>query len=370
MLNNLKKLNGLLLVLLAALTLGGCAGKQLRYVFPPPPEKPRFEFVRNYYSVNSLDKKGKAAVLDIVTGTEGSFEAKTPFYATIDDTDTLYFSDTFQANIFVVDLATGTVRFLMGPEAGVVPYGFQRTGSGAFWVVDYKDATGKGRVLKLDAKGQIVKIIADQGELVKPTYLFLDEAGERLLVTDVTSHAIKILNFDGELLGTLGVPDSPGNKPGYLFLPGQAVIGPDGNFYVADTMNARVVVFTPEGEFVRQIGSRGASASGFQQPRCLMFTTDGVLLVTDAMNAQVKVFTSGGDLLYVLGGSPTRAALGFATPGGIGGNSANRFVVTDIGAKRVGVWQYMDEDYLAKNPVTLDQLDLTEEYRRSLRQNQ
>lgn len=89
---------------------------------------------------------------------------------------------------------------------------------------------------------------------------------------------------------------------------GLAVDG-DGNLYVSDTGNNRVVVFDPAGE-VRLVlgGTDPAAAEGmipaagyFKEPWGVAVAADGTVFVADTWSHRIQVFTSGGEFIRMWG---------------------------------------------------------------------
>lgn len=72
----------------------------------------------------------------------------------------------------------------------------------------------------------------------------------------------------------------------------------DGSVAVSDGYgNARVAIFDPEGRFVRSFGSRGFGRGQFNNPHGLGVLSDGRLLVCDRDNARIQMFSPDGDFL-------------------------------------------------------------------------
>jgi len=83
----------------------------------------------------------------------------------------------------------------------------------------------------------------------RPTGLGLSPAGE-MYVTDGYGNArVHKFSADGKLLLSWG---DPGSGPGQFNTPHDVLVDRDGLVYVADRLNLRVQVFTPDGQFLRQ----------------------------------------------------------------------------------------------------------------------
>src|SRR6266568_130576 len=143
--------------------------------------------------------------------------------------------------------------------------------------------------------------------LNEPSDLAIGPDG-KLYVTDADQR-VTVISPEGEALRRWG---GPGKGPGkFSFIeadpmgPGVAsgiVVGIDGRVYVADSGNARVQVFTPQGRFLRQFGSFGSGKGQFQLPgvdshgRIVMGNDDTQrILYIDARGNKVDVFGSPED---------------------------------------------------------------------------
>lgn len=85
-----------------------------------------------------------------------------------------------------------------------------------------------------------------------------------------------------------GTDGSAGSGPGEFNAPVGMAFGPDGNLYVADFWNERVQVFTPTGQFVRQLGDPGTALGTFDDIRYITFDHAGDLLVADSANGRIQ----------------------------------------------------------------------------------
>ena len=117
-----------------------------------------------------------------------------------------------------------------------------------------------------------------------------------------------------------------GREEGQLFMPWGIAVGPDGLVYVAEHMNNRVQVFTPEGEFVRLWG-------GLRGPTGLAVGPDGLVYVSDSFGYRVRVFTPEGEPVRAWGGPPGGRRP--FTPWGIAVAPDGAVYVSDLHAHRV-----------------------------------
>jgi sugar lactone lactonase YvrE len=125
---------------------------------------------------------------------------------------------------------------------------------------------------------------------------------------------------------------------------------------VADTYNHRIEVFAPDGTLVRNFGGQGNGLDQFYEPRGLAFDSQGNLYIADTWNARVVKYSAdlrpiaswgSGDMdlgdgrrATITEGDPARnaaAPLGFFGPRGIAVDAADNVYIADTGNKRIVV---------------------------------
>jgi DNA-binding beta-propeller fold protein YncE len=130
--------------------------------------------------------------------------------------------------------------------------------------------------------------------------------------------------------------------PELLDGPTHAIVASDGLVYVTDGyFHARVAVFRPEGQFVRDWGSKGFELGQLQTPHALVEASEGTLVIADRDNGRLQSFTTGGQLVDSLRSaalgrpwSVAKAADGtlFVADGGDQREDAERAGIVQLGA--------------------------------------
>src|SRR5215472_10662513 len=127
-------------------------------------------------------------------------------------------------------------------------------------------------------------------------------------VTDA-SQRVTVISPDGKVVRRWGKPGSGPGEFNFISadahvptaIQGQIAVGADGNVYVSDSGNSRVQVFTPEGQFVRQLGSLGSGKGQFLRPFHLAVDTTGDVYVADDQAATLSKFSAAGKVLWKIG---------------------------------------------------------------------
>jgi sugar lactone lactonase YvrE len=177
-----------------------------------------------------------------------------------------------QGNVYVADSGAHRVT-VFGPDGKLLreigsfgsgpgqfnePHGIAVDTQGNLYVAD----TWNARIDKFDANGTFVKSWG-QGQP--------DQSGRLLTITDGTEA--------GNAAAPLG-----------FYGPRGVAVDKQGNVYIADTGNKRIVVTDGEGNFLYQWGSAGAGPGQFSEPIGLTLDGRGNLYVADSWNSRVQVF--------------------------------------------------------------------------------
>ena len=179
------------------------------------------------------------------------------------------------APIFKFDRNTGEVLANFGADIFVTPHGIHAADDGTVWVTDFAG----------------------------------NDAGTR-------GHQVHQFSADGVLMMSLGYAGQASSEPGYLNQPNDVIVGPDGSIYVSDGHNgqgmttngamqagieagntARIVKFSPEGEYLMEWGGIGVEHGQFRTPHALEFDSRGRLWVADRGNHRLEIFDQDGNYL-------------------------------------------------------------------------
>ena len=140
--------------------------------------------------------------------------------------------------------------------------------------------------------------VVDSRRLQKFTFPSLYEASFDVISTGVVVHPngrvfcsnvnetnVTVLNSDLTRSHCFG-----GN--GLLLSPYSLAVDTKGMVYVTDNARGRVFKFTPEGEHLATIGSKGNQPDQFGMPLGICIDTNDIMYVTDYLKQQVMVFTT------------------------------------------------------------------------------
>lgn len=163
---------------------------------------------------------------------------------------------------------------------------------------------------------------------------------ERVYVS--AKDGIYVFDSEGNFLqhwGTLG-----GGQDQFQYANGIATDPNNGNVYVADTGNFRVVALTPEGKvrWILGIPVDDPNSSLFGLPKGITVDNNSRIFVTDTFAHQIRIFDSDGKLLSEFGERGTADGQ-FSFPEGIAITPSNRMYLIDRQNNRLQIWQLSEE---------------------------
>lgn len=330
-------------------TLAGCAtvDKQpepTRLVWPPPPLKPRIEFVRSVVSGDNIEKDTTFSerVVAFLAGGEkppANRVAEPMGVAVSDDGQRLYVSDYAQMAVFVFDFDRKTFTKLGEKEALGRPVGLALDGDGRLYVVEQ----WKKLISIFDAHGNKVGSFTEPS-LERPTGIAIDRRHGRIYVADTShtkseKHEVKIFDMNHRFIGAIG--GEKGDAPGRFLFPTYLAVDDDGHLYVTDTLNSRVQEFDADGTYVKSFGQRGNAWGMFDKPKGVALDSFGNVYVADSGWSNVQIFNKKGQVLLFFGGrGPIPGML--KNPTALAIDKNNRIYVADYLNHRVEVYQLVN----------------------------
>lgn len=354
-----------------ALLLGGCAGEPRQFVllgqaaanaehltWPPigHGEVPRYHYLGelvgdpNYvtekrqpgFSMANMARLIRA----IVVGREESKEISRSQSGVVDAAGRVLVTDFGRRSVVVFDAAARGIdewRNATATDLFMAPVGIAVGDDGNVFVADADLAV----VARLDASGKPLSLIGE-GQLGRPTGLAYDPASKRLFVTDTPAHHVKVFGLDGKLLDVWGELGEEADRAKsrengdelLLNWPTHLAVA-RGNLYIADSMNARVmVVAANSGKPVATIGTRGNFVGNLVRPKGVAVDSEGNVYVIESFHDQMLVFNSKGQFLMGIGGEGGAPGQ-FVLPSGVWIDRKDRVFVADTHNARVQIFQFL-----------------------------
>lgn len=336
-----------IVIVLAALGLmvGSCA-KPAGIIFPPsasprvwpaPPDPARIAWVGQL--VTSADLKPAvpfgASLTRAIFGKEPAHSMLAPYAVCTDGGSRLFVADSQAQCVHLFDLQTRKYQKITppAPQRFSQPVGVAWDPAGRLFV---SDSVG-GTIYIFDASMNLAGTIT--AELNRPAGITFDRLGSRLLVADTVGHCLLVFSPAGEFIRRLG---TRGAAPGEFNYPTNVVADHAGRIYVSDTLNFRIQQFDSDLRPLRVIGKQGDVPGTFAQPKGIAVDSENHLYVVDAQFEAVQIFSPDGTLLLTFG-QEGRSPGEFWLPAGIAIDPSDRIWIADSYNRRVQVLDYLGE---------------------------
>lgn len=173
------------------------------------------------------------------------------------------------------------------------------------------------RVIVLSPDGEYLG--AWGGLEIADAHLMTPAPDGRIFVVDRDMHEIILFSPEGQRLGGIGTRGGPGAPFNH---PTDVAFAPNGEIYVSDGYAGwHVHRFAADGRHLATWGTFGDGPGQFREPHALWCLPDGRVVVVDRCNHRLQVFDPEGTFLDEW--------TGFRRPVGIWGNAAGEIFVTD-----------------------------------------
>jgi DNA-binding beta-propeller fold protein YncE len=160
-------------------------------------------------------------------------------------------------------------------------------------------------VVVIDHNGHVVRSWG-KGLFTVPHGIRIDRQGN-VWTTDANTSLVRKFSPVGKLLLTIDVGDVPGACDWPTRGATDVAFAPNGHVYIADGYtNARIIEYSPDGQRLREWGSRGSRPGEFILPHSIVIDDAGTVYVADRENGRVQRFTLEGKWLgdWLVGGKP------------------------------------------------------------------
>ena len=195
----------------------------------------------------------------------------------------------------------------------------------------------------LDSFGVLGEPGDDETHFDVPQSIAISPITQDIYVVDKFNQRIQVFDQDYNYITTLGITDEPGSDDLHFNNPRGIAIDALGYVYVADTDNYRVQKCTMESTSYTCItfaGETGVFDDSFEHifPTAVAVGADGKVYVTDEWNARVQVYSIDGEYLTTIGGGNGTTSSQFDAPLGIAIDDNGNVFVADTNNHRIQVF--------------------------------
>jgi sugar lactone lactonase YvrE len=181
----------------------------------------------------------------------------------------------------------------------------------------YVASVQTGDIVVVDSSGRIEGLITPQvpeGQQPLQTAGIAVTPDGDIWLSDVGNHRVLLVNEQGEFLGAIGEGAPSSGEQGFN-TPAGLALGAEGNLYVADTANGLVKKYSPMGVFLAAFGE-----DRLARPQAVAVDAAGTVFVSDDQLMAVLAFGPDGSYLGSIGGKPlaqTATPAWFQAPRGL-----------------------------------------------------
>lgn len=234
---------------------------------------------------------------------KGKANLRAPYGSVVDEENKqIFITDFVSRQIFVFTLdGKFKTRFPSNPAA-------PKYGSDGFAPYDidiYKKklyVTSINGIFIFNEKGKLLKRWGSQGvgigQFNFPNGIAINKENGNIFVTDTLNRRVIAMNDSGKIRWIVGRPDElvrikkskekTGRIASFFQFPRNISIGSDGNLYIVDTFSFNIVIVTQNGKLISYVGDRGVEDGKFNFPGGLDITKDGVIYLADRENNRVQ----------------------------------------------------------------------------------
>jgi DNA-binding beta-propeller fold protein YncE len=313
-------------------------------VWPDPPDIARIRWLAQYRgepkptqpAAGAKEKKKKESWMLRLAGiqpvqapkNDSRFKLVRPYGVAVDSKGNIYTADTYVGAVFIFNPETKAVEFIRnGRDARFKALiGLAIDDADRLFVTD----SGLQRVFVFDANHKFSATFGS-GQLVRPSGVAVDNKNRLLYVTDVLKNNVAVYDLDTfKYVRTVGGPPQKvgDDSPGTFARPTNIAVGPNGDVYVSDTLNARIQIFDADGNFLSMFGKPGDGPGDLARPKGIALDPDGHIWIADADQNRVKVFDREGRLCAYFGEYGYFPGQ-FALPSGLAIDKNDRVVVAE-----------------------------------------
>ena len=316
-----------IILIVLALCVSGAAAPGL--FWPAPPDAPRVQYIGEI-DCRALNPKSGflGKVKRLISGSSKAEDIGLPFDVLVHGRRLFATCQNIPA-LVEIDLDGNTFRLHTNDENPLqYPIALCEAG-GSIYVTDSE----AGAVFRL-RDGHLEAFISEG--LLRPTGIAALDERQRLYIVDTGDHSIKVFDYDGEHVATIGgaVDSSIGfNFPTFAIQAGEDAI------LVNDALNHNIKRLSASGTLLSSFGQEGDGPGTFARPKGVAIDSQDHVYVVDNLFDNIQVFDPDGRLLLVIG-SGGQGAGQFWSPGGI--DIANDTIyVADTFNNRIQIFHYL-----------------------------
>lgn len=209
-----------------------------------------------------------------------------PRAVAVDDAGRVYITFGQENSILVLDSRGRLVNgsFGSGPLKDPVGLDYRRN---RVYVTDVGDHTVKVFTVRGEPVAQFGGLGGGEGRFQYPNGVTVVESG-KIYVADSNNSRVQIFNSANKVLGTLPQPPDERDR---ILLPRSVAVDKLGRIHVVDTLRSLVHVYDKHQKYLFKYGQEGAAAQKLSYPNSIFIDRDtGLIFIADRLNNRIAVW--------------------------------------------------------------------------------
>lgn len=338
--------------LIITVILSACAAPKpvMRYVWPLPPDEPKIEYLGMYKSSSDILKD--TLLTQFLGKDAANLNLINPQMIASNGNGKVYVTDQKVGGVLIFNFETGAVTTLGGESAKSLfsqPTGVAIDAAGFVYVAD----SAKGKISVFTPENMPYSIIDLSASVKSIGFIAIDKQRKKIIAPDPKSSKVLVVDFSGKILTTITNLDHKDSNAGFN-KPNAAAVASNGDIFVADSIEARVVHFSPDGKYISSFGTRGDTPGQFGIIQGIAIDSEDHIYITDVNNDRFTIMSTKGEFLLSVGSTGNSIShIGvFQLPFGISIDKNDTIFIVEKFWGRFQKYQYMSPAYIAKKPFS------------------
>jgi hypothetical protein len=265
--------------------------------FPPPPDKPRLQFLKSFSAGEDLGmKKSSFSLEDFILGApEVKEEITTPYGLDIFD-NKIYVCDVTINRVIVLDLVNQTFSFLGQKDNFGNPVNIYIESDGIKYVADNRNGT----IMVFDRFDRQIRTL---GKDLSIAPMDVAVRGNNCYITDGSNQQVVVVDKNtGQLVTKIGEKfKGAENSEGEFSLISDLDLDKEGHIYVTDRVMGTITRFDASGKFVRKYAGLGRTPGSLARAKGIALDRENRIWVVDTAPEVAKIYNNEGQLLLFFG---------------------------------------------------------------------
>jgi sugar lactone lactonase YvrE len=288
-------------------------------------------------------------VTGLSNGTAGSSisQLNSPWGIRVSNNDVLYISDFDNNRVVIVDLNSTNNIFIIGSGSGSNPNQFNQpydliVTNTSLYVLD----AGNDRVQETSLNGSNPSTVLGYSGLAGPYYLYIDNNGN-IYLSDTVNNRVLFFHSNSTNFTMVAGTGVQGSNNTQLNSPNGIFVNQNGTIYIADHLNHRIMKWysgATTGIMVAGTGTNGSSSTQLSYPTQIIVDTSDYMYISEGGNSRITRWppnSTYGECITACTGTTGTASTQLNWPQSLAFDSNGSLYVSDTSKNRIQKFQIL-----------------------------